>query len=105
MLGRRFVAVIVLLALSMSGTASAAQTDDTFTLSISAANCDLNPFVARDATCTPVAGPVVVVSLESGEFVGSCTLETFPTPYGGVASGCGVDGVEFCTVVTSGVKK
>lgn len=66
----------------MSGTASA-RPDDSFTVSVSAAKYDLNPFVTQDATYTPVAGTVVVVMLELGEF----------------------DGVDFCTGITSGGKK
>ena len=71
------------------------QAEDTFTLSISAFNCDTDPGSSVNARCVSNAGTVVTVSLESGSLIGSCTLEPFETPYGGVASVCGVVGVPF----------
>lgn len=72
-----------------------AQEEDTLGLSIGAYNCDANPFENPNATCVPNGGTVINVTLESGEFIGSCTLETFATPNGGVVSVCGVEGVPF----------
>jgi hypothetical protein len=94
---QRLVTVSVLaLAMSLaSAIPSAAQSEGTFTLTVGTYLCDVNPYETSDATCEPAAGVVVVVTLESGEPIGSCTSESEPTPNGGVFSGCGVDGVPF----------
>jgi hypothetical protein len=86
------------LALALFVTAAipgAAQSEGTFTLSVGTHLCDANPYETSNATCEPAAGVVVLVTLESGEHIGSCTSESEPTPNGGVYSGCGVDGVPF----------
>lgn len=89
------VSLLVLAVLAIFAIPSTAQPEGTFTLSVGTHICDANPYETSNAACEPVAGIVVVVTLESGEFVGSCTSESGPTPYGGVYSGCGVDGVPF----------
>ncbi len=76
----------------MLGSARA-QDPETFTLSVGGYLCDADPHVSSQTTCTAYGGAVVTVSLPDGTFVGSCVLETFDTPNGGVASGCGVPGV------------
>lgn len=88
------VSFLVLAMFAITAIPSAAQNEGTFNLSVGTLLCDANPYETSDATCEPVAG-VVVVTLESGEFVGSCTSESGPTPNGGSYSGCGVDGVPF----------
>jgi hypothetical protein len=88
------VALLVLLAGS-SVIGASAQREGTFTLSIGAHDCDADPRENSDAICAPNAGTVVTVSLESGEVIGSCTLETSPFPSGGIVSSCGVEGVPF----------
>lgn len=70
------------------------QREGAFTLSVSAINCSADPRTSTDASCVPNGGTVVTVSLESGTFVGSCTLETLSSPFG-LVSICGVEGVPF----------
>jgi hypothetical protein len=74
---------------------ASAQPARTFALSISANDCDSNPRENQEAICAPSIGTVVSVSLDSGEFIGSCTLEFFESPNGGVGAACGVEGVPF----------
>jgi hypothetical protein len=95
MLGRIVSAVIVVLLLaSVSGSGVSAQGEgETFTLSIGVSDCDADPRDNPDAICAPSEGIRITVTLESGTLIGSCTLDLFYTPYGGVASSCGVEGV------------
>jgi hypothetical protein len=96
MLGRIVSAVIVVLYLyGFSGIGVSAQSEGTFTISIGAYDCDSNPRENADAICAPNGGTVVTVTLDSGEIIGSCTLEIRPFPTGGFASICGVEGVPF----------
>lgn len=94
---RRFVleAVVVLCLGALSSAGVSAQREGTSGISIGGANCDADPRDNPDAICAPAGGVVINVSLDSGEFIGSCTLKTSFTPYGGVWSICGVDGVPF----------
>jgi hypothetical protein len=94
---RRFVlAAVVLLCLgALSSVGASAQREGTTGISIGGANCDADPRENPDAICAPAGGVVINVSLDSGDLIGSCTLETKFTPYGGVWSICGVDGVPF----------
>jgi hypothetical protein len=92
----RIVAVVLLLSVlvGMSGVGVSAQgEEETFTLSIGGSDCDADPRDNPAAICAPSDGMRVVVTLDSGRLIGSCTLEVFYTPYGGVASSCGVEGV------------
>lgn len=102
-MSRRFLAVLVVLALTAPlGPAAAAQREGTFTLSVGTTICDANPYETQGANCGPVDGVLVVVTLESGELVGSCTATTVATPNGGALSGCGVEGVPFnATLIVS----
>ncbi len=63
----------------------------TFTLTVGATTCDADPRVSTTAACEPYGGLLVSASLESGEYVGSCVVATFPTP-NGLGSGCIVEG-------------
>src|SRR5215207_10351856 len=96
MLGRIVSGVIVVLCLGgLSSGGVIAQEEETIGISISAQDCDSDPRENPDAICAPSDGTVINVNLDSGEFIGSCTLETSFTPYGGVWATCGVDGVPF----------
>jgi hypothetical protein len=96
MRGRVVLAAIVLLCLGgVSSVGASAQREGTFTLSIGGANCDSDPHENTKAICTPAGGVVINVELESGESIGSCTLKISNPPSGGVAAGCGVEGVPF----------
>src|SRR5215211_8375009 len=95
MLSRVVGAVMLLSVLvGISGSDVSAQGEaETFTLSIGGSDCDSDPRENPDAICAPSDGIRVIVTLGSGTLIGFCTLEVFYTPYGGVASSCGVEGV------------
>lgn len=95
MFTRNITATMLLAVLLVFGAGVGVAQEDTFTLSVGAYNCDADPQQNSNVTCVPNGGTEIIVTLESGEFVGSCVLETFDTPNGGVGSGCGVDGVPF----------
>jgi hypothetical protein len=93
---RVVLAAAVLLCLGgLSSIGASAQRAGTTGISIGGANCDADPRDNPDAICAPAGGVDINVSLESGEFIGSCTLKTSFTPYGGVWAICGVKGVPF----------
>jgi hypothetical protein len=96
MRGRFVLVAISLLCLSgVSSVGVSAQREGTTGISIGGANCDADPRENPDAICAPAGGVVINVSIDSGEIIGSCTLKTSFTPYGGVWSICGVDGIPF----------
>ncbi len=64
----------------------------TFALSIGAVICDADPRQDAPVSCSAHGGLVASVSLESGELIGSCLLSVVPTPGGGQASFCSVEG-------------
>jgi hypothetical protein len=90
---RLLASLVVLVALSLPAQVGvSARQGDTFTFSIDASLCDGDPRLdTATVTCEPFAGLLVTVALESGEVIGSCVVETFPTP-NGEGSSCGVDG-------------
>jgi hypothetical protein len=93
----------VLLVASATGVGAAAQEDESFVLSIGGSLCDVDPRDNPDAICAPSDGVRITIELDSGRLIGSCTLEFFYSPYGGVGSGCGVEGVPPNSTVTIAV--
>jgi hypothetical protein len=99
MFGRIVSAVVMVLCLfGLSGGGVVAQREGTFGISIGAHDCDSDPRENPDANCAPSVGTVMTVSA-GGELIGQCTVEAFNTPYGGIGSGCAVDGVPFNSTV------
>jgi hypothetical protein len=92
---RIIVGVLLLLVFAGVSAIGASAQSDTTGISISAYDCDSSPRENPNAICAPSGGTVINVSLDSGEFIGSCTLETNYPPFGGVWATCGVDGVPF----------
>ncbi len=64
----------------------------TFGLTVGAVICDAVPGGDTPTTCGAYGGLSASVSLESGEFIGSCVVEVFPAPGGGEGSVCSVEG-------------
>src|SRR5215211_4088614 len=93
----RIVGVVMVLSVlvGMSDAELSAQEEETFTISVGGSNCDSSPRENPDAICAPSDGARIIIHLDNGNLVGSCTLELFYSPYGGVGAGCGVEGVPF----------
>jgi hypothetical protein len=77
--------LLQILDLVVRSTANAAPPDDNFILSVGATICDPDPGETWRVACTFAAKIVVIVPLESGESIGSCTLRTFSNRYCEVA--------------------
>lgn len=93
MILRCLVTTMLLSAMFMSSTErTAAQSEETLVLGIGAFDCDVDPTENQNANCVPNTGAEITVTLQSGEFIGSCTMEVFETP-NGVGSVCVVEGV------------
>jgi hypothetical protein len=102
---RRIVTAVVSLVMlaSLSGIGVSAQEKETFVISIGGSLCDVNPRDNPDAICAPADAVLVTIELESGRFIGSCSLKFFYAPTGGVGASCGVEGVPPNTTVTVAV--
>ena len=68
----------------------------TWTASVQVSLCDAPPNSGQDMNCQGVAGVAVIISLGSGEVLGSCTSgEPVQFPGGDMISLCSVDGLPF----------